>query len=233
MREAGPATSIRTLLQVTFFALVLPCLPVLISTDWIWWQGWAFGVISALGFLISRLLAARRHPDIIAERARMINHADTKPWDKLLAPIVAFGMIAIMIVAGLDRRWQSPGISFPAWYSWAALVLVAGSYAFGAWALIENRFFSGVVRIQHDRGHHVVSSGPYRVVRHPGYAGGLLVYLLCPIVLDSLWAFVPAILAAAALVVRTALEDRTLRAELAGYAEYARSTRFRLLPWVW
>ena len=98
---------------------------------------------------------------------------------------------------------------------------------------MANRFFSGTVRIQTERGHHVVSSGPYRLVRHPGYAGGLLGYVLIPVLLDSLWAFLPAGLLATVMVIRTALEDRTLQAELSGYAEYAQKTRYRLVPGVW
>jgi protein-S-isoprenylcysteine O-methyltransferase Ste14 len=98
---------------------------------------------------------------------------------------------------------------------------------------MENRFFSGVVRIQVDRGHHVVTSGPYRWVRHPGYAGALLDYWLTPIFLDSLWTFIPVAALTVVLVVRTALEDRALQDELPGYREYVRETRFRLLPGIW
>ena len=111
-------------------------------------------------------------------------------------------------------------------------IILAG-YVLGAYALIENRFFSGMVRIQTDRDHQVVSSGPYRWVRHPGYAGALLVYLVTPLFLDSAWAFLPAVFLAVVLVIRTHLEDSTLQEELAGYREYARRVRYRLLPGVW
>jgi protein-S-isoprenylcysteine O-methyltransferase Ste14 len=103
----------------------------------------------------------------------------------------------------------------------------------GSWAIIENRFFSGVVRIQTDRGHKVVDTGPYRLVRHPGYAGALLAYFLTPILLDSIWAFVPVIFITVALVVRCRLEDETLQAELAGYKEFTQKTRYRLIPGIW
>ncbi|MGB8982755.1 MAG: isoprenylcysteine carboxylmethyltransferase family protein, partial [Anaerolineales bacterium] len=89
------------------------------------------------------------------------------------------------------------------------------------------------VRIQHERGHQVVSTGPYRFVRHPGYAGALWGYLAIPLLLDSAWAFLPAILLNGALVLRTALEDKTLQAELPGYKEFARKTRYRLFPGIW
>ena len=99
--------------------------------------------------------------------------------------------------------------------------------------MVANRFFSAVVRIQTDRGQTVVTSGPYRLVRHPGYAGGMLAWLAAPLALDSLWALLPAALTALALVIRTILEDRMLHAGLPGYAEYAQRTRARLLPGVW
>jgi protein-S-isoprenylcysteine O-methyltransferase Ste14 len=99
--------------------------------------------------------------------------------------------------------------------------------------MVENRFFSGTVRIQTDREHVVVSGGPYRLVRHPGYAGSLLATICVPVVLGSWWAWVPACVSVAALVVRTALEDRVLRRELDGYAAYAARTRHRLVPGVW
>jgi len=98
---------------------------------------------------------------------------------------------------------------------------------------MENRYFSGVVRIQSDRGQQVISTGPYRMVRHPGYSGGLLTYLAVPIFLDSLWAFVPVVLLVIILVVRTRLEDKLLQEQLEGYRDYAGRVRSRLLPGIW
>lgn len=225
--------SARLVVQLLLVVVVLPAVPLLVSGDSTWWEAWAFLLVTAIGFVLSRRLAARRHPDLIAERARSMTMEDAKAYDKLLAPAVAFGVVVVGIVAGLDRRWQGNQPPFPSPARWLAFVLIVGTYAFATWALVENRFFSGVVRIQRDRGHRVVSSGPYRLVRHPGYAGTLFFYAACPVLLSSLWAFVPAALTIAALVVRTALEDRTLRSELPGYAEYSRSVRYRLIPGVW
>jgi protein-S-isoprenylcysteine O-methyltransferase Ste14 len=99
--------------------------------------------------------------------------------------------------------------------------------------LVENRFFSGMVRIQTDRGHRVVSTGPYRWIRHPGYAGALLTYLSTPVFLGSRWAFLPVVLVTVVLVIRTSLEDTALQEELDGYREYATQVRYRLIPGVW
>jgi protein-S-isoprenylcysteine O-methyltransferase Ste14 len=111
--------------------------------------------------------------------------------------------------------------------------MILTGYALSSYALIENCFFSSTVRIQTERGPCVVSSGPYRWVRHPGYAGGLLAYLATPLLLDSPWVFVPTVIALVLTIVRTAWEDRTLRKELDGYRDYARRVRYRLLSGVW
>jgi protein-S-isoprenylcysteine O-methyltransferase Ste14 len=204
----------------------------LISWQWDWWEAWVYAIISILGFAISRVLAARRHPDLIAERARYMQHENAKPWDKRLAPFLGVGGILIMVVAGLDELYGwSPTYSLP--LKILALLIILAGYALGSYALIENRFFSGMVRLQTDRGHQVVSSGPYRWMRHPGYAGALLTYLATPLFLDSGWAFLPTAFITIVLVIRTALEDRFLQDELEGYRDYARRVRYRLLPGVW
>jgi protein-S-isoprenylcysteine O-methyltransferase Ste14 len=216
------------------FIVVVPLLPLLISWRWEWWEAWAYAALCILGFAISRMLAARRNPGLLAERARFLQHEDAKPWDKALAPLLGLGGALIPLVAGLDARFGwSPAPASGAAIKWVSLFLMVVGYAWGSYALIENRFFSGMVRIQTDRDHHIVSSGPYRWMRHPGYAGALLSYLATPALLNSLWTFLPAVFMAVVLVVRTSLEDRTLQEELAGYREYAGRVRYRLLPGVW
>jgi len=222
----------RVVVQMLFFVVIVPFLPLLISGRWNWWEAWAYAIICVLGFVISRWLAARRNPDLLAERARFMRHEDAASWDKLLAPLVGLGGGLIPLIAGLDMLlgW-SPAFALPA--KIMALILVLSGYALGSYALIANRYFSGMVRIQTDRGHQVVSSGPYRWVRHPGYAGALLTYLATPILLDSLWAFLPVAFITVVLVIRTRLEDETLQDQLEGYHDYAQRVRYRLLPGVW
>jgi protein-S-isoprenylcysteine O-methyltransferase Ste14 len=232
MNKPQPTITPRVVIQVLLVIVVLPLLPLLISWRWGWWEAWLFAAICILSFAISRALAARRHPDVLAERARSLQQEDTKPWDKILAPLVGLGGGLVPLIAGLEARFGEQ-LEFGLPLKVLALVFMLAGYALGSYALIENRFFSGVVRIQSERGHEVISSGPYRWVRHPAYAGGLLSYLGMPLLLDSRWAFVPVILMMIAIVIRTHLEDRTLQAELAGYRDYARRVRYRLLPGVW
>ena len=113
------------------------------------------------------------------------------------------------------------------------VVVGALSAALIAWAMHSNKFFSSIVRIQKDRGHVVVANGPYRFIRHPGYTGMSAFTLATPLILNSGWAFVPAVLTVAVSVLRTVLEDRTLHSELAGYADYTRKVKYRLVPPIW
>ena len=222
----------RVVLQVLFFVVLLPFLPLLISGRWNWWEAWLYAIISILSFVISRILAARRHPDLIAERARMMQHEDAEPWDRRLAPLLGLGGALALLVAGLDARYNwSQDFDMP--LKIIALIVILAGNILGTYALMENRFFSGVVRLQTDRGQHVVSSGPYRWVRHPGYAGALLTYWGTPIFLGSLWTFIPVMFITVILVMRTNLEDKTLQEKLDGYREYAGRVHYRLLPGVW
>ena len=222
----------RTVIQLLFFLVLLPILPMLIAWRWDWFEAWAYAILTLLSFIISRLLAARRHPDLIAERSRFMQHEDAKDWDKKLVPWMGLWGIPSMVVIGLDELlgW-SPPFSPPVRVTGFLLILCG--YALSAYALVENRFFSGMVRLQTERGQHVISSGPYRWLRHPGYAGGLLTFLGTPLLLDSSWAFIPTIITIGLYVLRTSLEDRTLQNELPGYAEYARRVKYRLFPGIW
>jgi protein-S-isoprenylcysteine O-methyltransferase Ste14 len=212
--------------------VLIPFLPLLISLRWDWWEAWTYAIVCILGFAISRLLAARRHPDLLVERARFMQHENTKQWDKILAPLVGLGSGLIPLVAGLDALFGwSPKFSLSV--KALSLLTILLGYALASYALVENRFFSGMVRIQADRGHELVSSGPYRWIRHPGYAGALLAFIATPPFLDSRWAFLPAVLVTILLAFRTDLEDRTLRDELPGYDDYARRVPYRLVPGVW
>lgn len=232
MAEPNKPVIWRAIVQMVLVVFVAPFIPMIISRDWGWWEGWAYALASVLAFALSRLVVARVHPDLIAERARFMDAEDTKPWDKVLAPLLGLGSILILVVAGLDKYygWSLP---FSTAINIIALVGIVLGYAFSSWALIENRFFSGTVRIQTERGHHVVSTGPYRIMRHPGYAGGLFGYIFIPLLLDSAWSFVPAILLGVVMVARTALEDKTLQAELPGYKEFTQKTKYRLIPGIW
>ena len=236
MTEQNPQTrkiNPRMIAGAILFFLFTPLILFITSGQLDWWMAWGYSLLSVALMLASRVLMARKHPDLVAERASYREAEGIKEWDKKLVPWVAqIGPLIIMIVAGLDKRvgWSN---SIPIWVILTALLLALLGYLFSIWALVENRYFSSVVRIQSERGHSVCDTGPYKYVRHPGYAGGLIWYLMTPLILGSLWAYIPTLMVVALTVLRTALEDQTLQAELPGYATYAQRTRFRLVPGIW
>ncbi len=210
---------------------IIAAILVLSSGRWDWGMGWAVVALIAGAIAANLSYMTRRDPALLAERSRI--HPDTKPWDRVLAPLVAVVLpLALFVVAGLDVRFDWPP-AVPLAMQIGALTVGAVAYGFAFWAFVSNTFFASTVRIQTERGHRVIAGGPYRLVRHPGYSGAIVGVVALAIALGSLWALVPALVDVAALVVRAALEDRTLREELAGYGDYCRRTRDRLVPGIW
>lgn len=200
---------------------------------WDWIMGWVYVILFVSLTAAGRLLLFHKFPDLFIERAKSLDMQDAKSWDKILVPIIAiYCPLAVIIVAGLDQRF-SWSQYIPLAIQITAVVFALSGILFSIWATLENRFFSGVVRIQKDRGHSVVSTGPYKFIRHPGYTGGIVADIAIPLMLNSLWALIPAAIAVIAIVVRTELEDRTLQNELDGYRDYANRVKYRLIPGLW
>lgn len=213
--------------------LLVPLVLMISGWDWGWWQGWLYSALITVVAIGPRLWAEKRHPGLLAERGKFGKEQDVKSWDKVLAPLMILSIsFPLYIVAGLDHRFGWSPL-FPVWLNIVGFLLVALGYAFGGWAMVENRFFSTMVRIQTDRGHRVCDSGPYRFVRHPGYAGNMLALPGMVLALGSDWTIIPALVALIIAVIRTSLEDRTLQEELPGYRDYARRVRYRLFPGIY
>ncbi len=192
------------------------------------WLYLAVLVLSTMGPLCGPF---RLDEGLIEERMSR-GKADAKHWDRIFLVLLQVLTLAELIVPGLDHRFGwTPAL--PAWTMWAGLAGVVGGTAGILWAMAANRFFSTIVRIQADRGHHVVTAGPYSVVRHPGYAFWMLQAVGMPLLFGSLWTCVPVALLIAMFVARTALEDRMLHEELEGYRQYAQGVTARLIPGIW
>jgi protein-S-isoprenylcysteine O-methyltransferase Ste14 len=229
--SGGTKPVIRTLLQVAVLFPILAMLLFVPAGQLGWAMGWSFIGAYLAGLFLSTLLPALAHRGLAMERIAPPQGA--KEWDrKLLNLYHLLSLLVLLPLAGFDRRFGwSPRmhVGVPL----AAMVVLAMAYSLVGWAMVVNPFFSAVVRIQSDRGHSVVASGPYRCVRHPAYAGWIAMTLASALVLESVWALIPATCAVVVLVVRTALEDRALLEELDAYRAYARRVRYRLLPGVW
>lgn len=224
----GPV--LKRLAQVIVFVALCASASFLAAGRLDWLRGWIYWWLYLAGLIVSSAIVLPRNPEVVAARGKM--HADSKSYDKIFAGVYTILIIAMPVVAALDAvrfRWSS--LPFGAVYPGAGLH-VLGMVPI-VWAMVANPYLETAVRIQAERGHRVVDSGPYRAVRHPMYAGIIVSNLGAPLIFGSLWAFVPVAAVIMALFVRTALEDKTLQAELPGYREYATHTRYRLLPGVW
>ncbi len=195
-----------------------------------WLNGWVY----VIWYLVVSVAAVfLTDPALLAERSHSRRAKGQKGWDKAILGTYGLLMpLVVPIVAGLNVRFDWPP-EVAQWLQVAGFVGYALGWAVHLWAMAANRYHALVVRIQSDRGQTVVTGGPYRYVRHPSYVGGILQSLFVGLLLGSMWAIVPAVLGGGLLLLRTALEDRTLQQELAGYREYAEQVRYRLLPGVW
>ena len=205
---------------------------LLVSAGTLYWvNAWIYTGLILIFTLINTIILLKMNPQLINERGKGFKPG-TKPFDKSLLISIFLLLYITLIIAGLDARR----------YGWSDMSvmenLLGGAFlVFGfiliLWAMIANTHFEGTVRIQDDRNHKVCSSGPYGIVRHPGYAGIISGTLGTPLILGSRWGFVPAIAAVFLIILRTLLEDNVLQNELSGYLEHAKRTRYRLVPFMW
>jgi len=218
------------LVQISLFVTTFAVALFLSAGRRDWVMGWVFLAITAATHLCIALILWMSNRELMAERADVRGKRDL---DRILSSIIAFyGPASICIVAGLNLRFGwLPEV--PLWVQVAGILVALLGAALIIWAMATNRYFYGVLRVAQDKGHALCSSGPYRLVRHPGYLGMILGDLATPLILHSRWAFIPAVLTVGAFVARTRLEDRALQSGLAGYRDYARTVRYRLLPGVW
>ncbi len=230
-RDPRRATA-RWLASVTVIGLVLAASLFISAGSLGWRMAWAYVGVYAVTQVLVAAVVIRGNPELAAERAQL-RASPAARWDRPLAGIVAlWGPMATLIVSGLDMRLAgSPAM--PQALQTVGLALIAAGSFLSVWAMASNPFFYGHVRIEKERGHSVVDSGPYRMVRHPGYLGAVVFNLATPLMLSSVRAFIPAGLTSGALILRTALEDRVLQEGLDGYEEYAVRVRHRLVPGLW
>ena len=227
LRKGLNSWAIKGVLYKAYIAVVL----MLAAGRWDWIAGWIYVGIFLAFDAASAWVVIPRNPDLLIERSR--RNQDVKAWDKFIMPIAA-GILPLLtwIIAGLDLRFgwgPEVRLSLQA----AGLVLTVIGHAIVVWAMGANAYFSAVVRIQTERGHSVASTGPYSWIRHPGYIGAIMFSLAIPFLLSSWWALIPGVGSVILYVLRTSLEDKTLIEELPGYADYAKSVKFRLIPGIW
>ncbi len=194
---------------------------------------WLFLALTLVSMVANAALVAAVNPELLNHRGLWRKKKDAKPWDRRL--VALFGIFSFYlppIVMGLDvgrYQWSNLG----PWAMILGILLFSLGWVIITWAMVVNTHFEVTVRIQTDRNHKVVTTGPYAILRHPGYLGAALWALGAPLVVGSLYALIPAALTILVLILRTHREDRTLQAELPGYADYAKKVKHRLLPAIW
>ena len=232
--DIGNSTSLlKTIPRFLIMTLLMLSVLFLAAGRLDWWEAWAYIGQALFVLILSRTVMILKTPDTAMERVEAAQKEGVKAWDKTLMPLTAVVLPFVSwVVAGLDERFGwSPDL--PDVIQVIALAVIFLGSMFGTWAMLANRFFSSHVRIQTERGHQVVDRGPYRIVRHPGYAGLVLAWVAAPVLFSSYGVAVLAVIAIAASAWRTALEDRTLQEELPGYQEYTGRVRYRLVPGIW
>ena len=202
---------------------------VLTSGTWTWINIWIYTALASLTSVLVYIFVVRVNPSLYNERGNP--NENTKKWDLIWIRVYGLISYSSIIVAGLDEKnnwsflgdgWIIPG---------GILIILSGVLA--TWAMAENNFFSSVVRIQDDRGQKVVSSGPCQYIRHPGYLSGIIFFLGTPLVLDSVYGFIPFVCIVVGFIFRIILEEKTLIAELDGYLEYTQKVKYRLFQGLW
>lgn len=223
--------SARTFLQ----ALIIPAwwtIALFGSAGHITWKrGWICTVLYLGAMHVSRAVLKKVSPSLLQNREETIRK-DTKAFDKIFLRSFLSLIIVLPIIAGLDVerfRWSA----LPFWITYPGIALFATSVVLITWTLAMNPHAESSVRIQDDRGHSVISSGPYGFVRHPMYVGLILLHVSMSLILGSVATLALAAVIAMLIFWRTAFEDQTLRRELSGYEDYTSITRYRLMPGIW
>jgi len=216
--------------RMTLFAVAL----MWPAGTWYWWEAWAVTVLWTIFSAIMTNYLLHNDPELLAERLKPLPlQKEQKTWDKAIMLIFFIAAIALYIIPGFDvvrYGWSEP---LPLWMKIIAVLIHFPCFVMLGWVTRENTYLSQVVKIDKQRDHHVITTGPYSLVRHPMYTVTIVLLFAMPIVLGSRFALIFSVFLAVLLVVRTYLEDRTLYAELRGYPEYAKQTPYRLILGIW
>jgi protein-S-isoprenylcysteine O-methyltransferase Ste14 len=197
-----------------------------------WLGGWIYFGLSVVITVAGGLWLLRRDPDLLEERLGSLVQRDQKGWDKIFMLAMLVLWVGWLVLIGLDaKRFHWSHVPFSVQMLGLALLVLA-TYIIGL-TFRENSYAAPVIKIQKERGHQVVSTGPYAYVRHPMYAGAVLYIIGIPLLLGSWWGLAASILIIVLIGVRAVLEERTLAEELEGYAQYASRVRYRLVPYLW
>jgi protein-S-isoprenylcysteine O-methyltransferase Ste14 len=237
INKYGVSSIIREFVLVIFIAGLL----WLSAGFQFWLNAWIYILFLLIFSIVFMVAMAKKNPELLNIRGaprKAMRQAPMPTYDKIFFIFYVLIFVLLPIFAGLDYQgfflqWFLPPFQVPLWLVIIGFGLVVLGEAIFGWAMVSNPFFHGMMIIQDDRSHQVISKGPYRWVRHPGYLGQILFYLGTPLLLASWWACLLGIMMSFAFIYRTRKEDQMLRLELEGYDNYAEQTRKHLIPGLW
>ncbi len=224
-------STLRLAVQSIIWAAALFALPFAGAGTFAWPEGWAYIIIQFSIWGGMTLWMRKNNPELMRVRAELWKRT-VKSWDKAIMISLLAGFMILFLIPGIDAvRYQWSHVPFVFKIIGFVGTIISNGLMF--WVIKVNPYSSAAVEIQKERGHKVITTGPYRYVRHPMYVGAILWAASIPLALGSLITFIPVILLTPLLVARTYLEDRTLHKELDGYTAYAEKVKHRLIPGVW
>ncbi len=218
----------RLIFRFLFSSVLMVVLTMVSAGTMNYWQGWIYLTL----FIYLALLTMVLLPSDLAME-RMNPGEGVKKWDYIFIAFYTPMTFIIPALSAADANRFHTITNIPVYLNIIALIFVFLGSSLLVRSTWTNKYFSSVVRIQNDRGQKVIQDGPYKIVRHPGYLGGIITYLLLPLALNSILGYIGAILLIIALIIRTYFEDKTLLEELEGYREYADKVKYRLFPNIW
>lgn len=232
-KENMKSTLRRVIVTSLISSLIFPTLILLLAGDWLWIEGWIFGLwLDAM--VVSNIVYLYRHdPALMAERSKKPGSDNQKSWDKFILSFSYIGAVVWLVIMPLDATRFSWSPAFPVWLKILGGVALLPALFLIFKATVENTYLSTLVRIQDDRDQHVIRTGVYSFVRHPLYLGCLLMLLGAPLLLGSIYSLIIFIIAVIVLVIRIYGEEKMLTTELEGYEEYKKNVRYRLIPFIW
>jgi len=215
--------------RTALFVVALAAMIFLPAWSLRYWQGLVYWLLFSACTVAAGVYFLKRDPALVRRRMRTGVTAETEPAQKVILAFASVFLVATYIVSALDHRLRGPAVP-PLVVILANACVVLGYVVVGL-TLRANTFAASTVTVE--AGQTVVSSGPYAIVRHPMYSGGILMFLATPLALDSWRGLVPAALMSAAIVARLIHEERVMERGLPDYAAYRRKVRYRLLPLIW
>ncbi|MHA1268851.1 MAG: methyltransferase family protein [Candidatus Helarchaeota archaeon] len=217
---------------------------LLVAWNWLWINAWIYFIIGISCQTINFIILYNLNPQLLNERGKVV-YMTTKTYDRVFMILFTVLLILSPIVVGFDARFRLPYMPFNFLmlqflsFNLCILFMIIGIIIFilafflGTWAMVENTNFTVLIRTQDDREHLVCMTGPYKIIRHPGYAAEIIGSIGYIFILGTWWALIPIVGIITLFIIRTVLEDHTLQDELAGYKEYTKKTKYRLIPFIW